>query len=480
MKRSDSPSAAVAALAGAGLLAALLQTLVIPLIPAFPELLDAPPTSTSWVVTITLLTGAIVTPVSGRLGDLFGKRRALISTLGVATTGTVISALTSALPLMVIGRGLQGFAMGVIPLALGILRDRLPPHRTGSAIALLTGTLGLGGAMGIPLAGLVAEHFDWHVLFWGAAGLGVLCTLVIAAVVPETPRRSQGRFDVVGALGLGAGLIGLLLPIVNGGKWGWGSARTLGLAAAAVVILLAWGRHQLRSSSPLVDLRLSARRPVLMTNLATVASGFSIYTMLFVFPQILQAPPGTGYGLGQSLVRTGLAVAPNGVAALLVSPLAARMIGRYGARAAIMLGASLIATGYVFIAVQMTGVAQFVLASCIIGAGAGISVAAISKLITDVVPVTDTASANGVNNLMRSFGTSVASAVLAAILAQATVTAGGVTVPSEGAFRTTLIVGASAALLVVALSALVPTRTPPPGGSTQRTTRPLADRTGLR
>ncbi|MCM0674433.1 MFS transporter [Micromonospora phytophila] len=447
----------------------MLQTLVIPFIPSFPALLNASPADASWVVTIALLTGAIVTPVSGRLGDLFGKRRALLLTLAVVIIGAVISALTSSLWLMVIGRGLQGCALGVIPLVLGIFRDELPPRRIGGAIALLTAMLGLGGAMGIPLAGLVAEHFDWHVLFWGSAGLGLLCALLTALVVPESPQRTEGRFDVVGTLGLTVGLIGLLLPIVKGGQWGWGSTRTLGLGAAAVVILLAWGWHQLRTRSPLVDLVLSARRPVLMTNLATVAVGFAIFTMLFVFPQILQAPLATGYGFGQSLVWTGLAVAPSGVLALLLTPVSARLITRYGARLAMMLGAIVIAAGYVFITLLMNSVIDFVIASGIIGAGAGISTAATSKLITDAVPVTETGSANGVNTLMRSVGSAAASAVLTVILAQVTITVGAATLPTAAGFRTTFVVAAAAAIIGLLLTALVPAPRRDPAGRHRRT-----------
>jgi MFS family permease len=442
------------------LLAALLQTLVIPLIPALPTLLNASPADTPWVVTITLLVSALVTPIGGRLGDLFGKRRVLLWTLTAATTGTIVSAVTTSLLPMVIGRGLQGCAMAGVPLALGILKDVLPPHRTGPVIALLTGTLGLGGAIGIPLAGLVAQHYDWHVLFWGAAGLGLLCILLTVLVVPEAGRRGEGHFDRVGALGLTAGLIGLILPIVNGGRWGWGSLRTLILGTVAVLILLAWSRHQLRVSSPLVDLRLSTRRPVLMANLATVASGFSIYTMLFVFPQILQAPRTTGYGFGLSLVWAGTAVAPNGLAALLVSPFAARLIARHGARVAMMLGAVVIAAGYILILVQMDTVAQFVVSSCIIGAGAGISVAATSKLITDAVPVTKTGSANGVNSLMRSFGSTIASAVLAAVLAQSVIKVESVALPSVGAFQATFVVGLAAAVLVLVFAILTPRALP--------------------
>ncbi|MGI5397394.1 MFS transporter [Streptomyces sp. CA-251251] len=456
MRKTRSDSAIVGVLATASLLATLLQTLTIPLIPRLPSLLDSSPTDASWVVTSTLLTGAITTPVSGRLGDLYGKRRVLLLTMGAVVIGTVLSACTSSLWPMVIGRALQGVAVGVIPLALGLVRDQLPPERVGGAITLMSATLGLGGAAGIPLAGVIAENFDWHLLFWGSAGLSLLCTMGLAVAVPESPSRAPGRFDVVGTIGLTVGLALLLLPIVNGAQWGWGDARTVGFGATAVVVLLGWGRHQLRTAAPVVDLRVTARRPVLMANLATVATGFAIFAMFFVFPQILQAPRSTGYGFGQSLVASGLVLLPNGLVALLLTPLAARTITRHGPRKTMILAALLIGAGYVYVLLRRDSVGDIIVASAVIGAGAGVSAAATAKLITDAVPVTETASANGVNALMRSMGSATGSALLAVILAHAALHVGPASLPSESGLRTAFLVGAGAAVVSLMCAVLVP------------------------
>ncbi|MGW9028343.1 MFS transporter [Streptomyces sp. NPDC055722] len=465
MKRFGSPSIMIVVLATTTLLASLLQTLVVPLIPNFPLLLGTSPTGASWVVTTTLLTGAVITPVSGRLGDLFGKRRTLLLMLIVVVIGSAISALTSSLWPMVIGRGLQGCVIGVIPLVLGVFRDELPPARIGGAIAFLTAVLGLGAVAGIPLAGLVVERVEWHMLFWGSGVLAVLCALAVAVVVPESQRLATGRFDVVGTIGLTVGLIGLLLPIVNAGEWGWGSTRTIGLGAAALLGLLAWGRHQLHTRFPLVDLRLAAQRPVLMTNLATMGIGFAVYTVLLVFPQVLQAPTATGYGFGQSVVQAGVAVLPNGVVALLLTRVSARLVARYGARAAMMVGAIVMAVGYAFITLWMNSVVDFIIAAAVIGAGAGVAIAATASLITDAVPTTETASANGVNTLMRSVGGAVASSVLTVILTHATIKVGAATLPSLGGFRTSFMVASAAAIAGLACTAFIPGRRPTSVGS---------------
>jgi MFS family permease len=457
-RSAPSGRAIVVVLASCGLVASFMQTLVVPLIPVFPRLLHVPAADASWVVTVTLLAASVITPVSGRLGDLYGKRRMILVSLALLIAGSVVSATTSALAFQILGRGLQGCAMGVIPLGISIMRDELPPERVGGAISLMSATLGVGGAIGLPVAAVVAENADWHALFWTAAGLGLACALLIMTVVPESSVRTPAPFDYFGAFGLAAGLLCLLLPVVKGGTWGWASAKTLGLAAAAVVILLVWGAYQLRRRDPLVDLRVSARRPVLFTNFASIMVGFALYAMALSFPQLLQAPASTGYGLGQTMVESGLTLAPNGLVMMLLSPVSARLIARFGPRPTLMSGALVIAAGYAFAIVLMDNALELITASVIIGAGVGIAYAAMPALIMGSVPVTETASANGLNSLMRSVGTAISSAVMAAMLAQLTISVGGLPVPSLAGFRATFAVAAGAALAGALLAALVPKR----------------------
>jgi MFS family permease len=322
----------------------------------------------------------------------------------------------------------------------------------------MSATVGVGGAIGLPVAALVAQNADWHVLFWGSAGLGLLCALGIVWAVPESPLRTKASFDFLGTIGLSVGLVGLLLPIVKGGQWGWGSVRTLGFAGAAVVVLLGWGAYQLRTRYPLVDLRVSARRPVLFTNLASIMVGFAMYAMALSFPQLLQAPSSTGYGLGQTLVQAGLCLAPNGLVMMLLSPVSARLTTRYGPRFTLMLGSVVIAVGYLFVTLLMDSVFELIIASVIIGGGVGIAYAAMPALIMGAVPVTETASANGLNSLMRSVGTSLSSAVMATMLAHLTILVGAVAVPTAAGFRATFVVAAVAALIGLGLTALVPAK----------------------
>lgn len=449
-------NAVVAVLAFAGIVVSLMQTLVIPIVPELPKLLDAPASDTAWAVTATLLAAAVATPVMGRLGDMYGKRRMLLVSVVLLVAGSVVCGLSEALVPMIVGRVLQGLASGVIPLGISIMRDELPAERLGSATALMSASLGIGGALGLPAAALIADNFDWHVLFWTSAGLGVVALGCVLLLVPESKVRTGGRFDLVGGIGMAVGLVCLLLGISKGADWGWTSGTTLGLFVAAVLILLAWGWWELRIEQPLVDLRTTARRQVLVTNLASIAVGFAMFAMSLVLPQLLQLPAQTGYGLGKSMLVAGLCLAPSGLVMMATAPVSAAISRAKGPKVTLMIGVLIVAVGYSLNIVLMSQVWHFILVACIIGAGIGFAYGSMPALIMGAVPASETAAANSLNTLMRSLGTSTASAVAGVILAQMTTDFGGYALPSENAFKVVLAVGAGAALLAFVVASFIP------------------------
>jgi EmrB/QacA subfamily drug resistance transporter len=454
------PNAVVAVLALAGIVVSLMQTLVIPIVPELPKLLDASASNTAWAVTATLLAAAVATPVVGRLGDMFGKRRLLLVSIVLLVSGSVVCALADSLVPMIIGRALQGLAAAVVPLGISIMRDALPADRLAGSTALMSASLGVGGALGLPSAAFIADNWDWHILFWTSAALGAVSFLLVLLIVPESKVRTGGRFDLVGSLGLSAGLVSLLLAVSKGGDWGWTSGTTLGLGAVAVLILLAWGWWELRGTQPLVDLRTTARPQVLFTNLASVALGFSMFAMSLVLPQLLQLPTQTGYGLGKSMLTVGLVLAPQGLVMMAMSAVSAGITKAKGPKVTLMIGALIVAAGYALNIVLMSEVWHLVLVSCVIGGGIGFTYGALPALIMGAVDPSQTGAANSLNTLMRSLGTSFASAIAGVILAQMTTDFGGFALPSENAFKVVMAIGAGAALLAFAVASFIPRHRP--------------------
>jgi EmrB/QacA subfamily drug resistance transporter len=436
-----------------GMSAALTQTLVIPIQIKLPEYLGASASDAAWVVTSTLLAAAVTMPIAGRLGDMFGKQRVLVVSTLLLLAGSLVCALSDTLTPMLAGRTLQGLAMGFIPVGISLVREVVPPAMATTAVAAMSATLGVGGAIGLPLSAWVADSFDWHALFWVASGFAVLVLLGVWFVVPHVHDEHPGKLDVVGAIGLAVGLVATLLGVSKGNTWGWTSTETIVCIVGGVVVLLAWGWYELRQDEPLCDLRVTSRRPVLLTNLAAILIGFGMMAQAIVLPQLLEMPEATGYGLGQSLLAAGLWMAPGGLMMLAFAPVSAHIMKRYGAKYALALGALVLGGGYLLSFFLMDAPWQLAVAGVVCSAGVGIGYAAMPTLIMDAVPIQEAGSAVGINALMRSVGTTVASAVMAAILTGQTTLLGDVEIPTEGAFRTCFLV-ATAAAVVGALVAL--------------------------
>ncbi|MDR6593340.1 MFS transporter [Saccharothrix longispora] len=448
----------IAVLSLCGTVVSLMQTLVVPLLPDLPELLDTTADNASWLVTVTLLTGAVATPILSKVADMVGKRLVMVIALGVLVAGSVVCAVSTGLTWMLVGRALQGFAAALIPVGISIMRDEVPKERVGAAVALMSATLGIGAAAGLPLGGVIAEVLDWHSLFWVSAGMGALMLAAVLVVVPESTVRSPGRFDVVGAVLLSVSLSALLLAVSKGSTWGWTSRNTLLCAAVAAIGFAITTPWELRTGNPLVDLRTSARRPVLLTNVASLLAGFAMYANLLVGTQELQLPTSTGVGHGLTPTAAGLAMLPGGAVMVVLAPVSAALTRRFGARITLMVGSLVIAVGYAARALFTGGLWQLVTATTVISTGTAIAFAAMPILVMRFVPITETASANGLNTLVRQIGTSTSSAVVAAVLTAGTTTAAGVAAPDAGAFALTAWIAGAAAVLAAALALALPGR----------------------
>lgn len=454
-------AAIVAVLAAGGLAASFMYTLVLPIQAQLPVLLDASRDDTAWVTTSTLLAAAIMTPIAGRLGDMYGKRRVVLVLLALQVIGSIVAAASAGIVTMIIGRAFQGAMSGVIPLSISILRDVLHQKRVDSAVALISATLGVGGAVGMPISALVTEYLDWHMLFWIAAAMGAIVFVLVLWIVPVSVLRSGGRFDLLGAVGLSGGLIGILLAVSRGNEWGWTSPATLGCAIAGVVVLLLWGWYQLRVPVPLLDLRVAARPAVLLTNLASIAMGFGLFASSVAYPQMLELPPESGAGLGMSIVAASLVVMPSGLVMMVLSPISGKLATAVGPKLLLVLGAISLVCAYTFTLFLSTEVWHILVANLLVGFGIGFGYAAMPMLIMRSVPQSETGASNGLNALFRSLGTSIASAVVGAVLAGYTVQVGGVALPSAEAFRIAFVWGLAAALVALAIALCIPRRRDP-------------------
>jgi MFS family permease len=443
----------IAVLALCGTVAALQQTVVIAVLPQLPRLLDTSVDNASWVVTTTLLAGAVATPTVSRFADMVGKRRMIMVCLALMVTGSVVGGLAQSLQQVLAARALQGVGTALIPVGIAAMRDTLPRDRIPLGVALMSGTLAIGAGAGLPLSGLLVQYLDWHLLFWVPAVLGAVMLVTVPLVLPPPAGpRTHRRFDLRGAVLLSGVLTTLLLALSKGGQWGWTSPATLGCATAGVVLLAIWVPLQLRTAAPLVDLRVAARPRVLLVNVASVFVGFAMFANMLVTTQLCQLPTGSG-GLGLTTLQTGLVMAPTALTFGLMAPVAAGLIRRIGPVVALLAGALGMAAAYAGRSFLSHELWQVLLGSLLVSLGTSVAYAAMPTLIMRSVPRSETASANGLNTLMRSVGTSVASAATAAVVTAGATVAGGVVVPDSAALLGVFWIAAAASVAAACAAA---------------------------
>ncbi|MFD5513601.1 MFS transporter [Streptomyces sp. NPDC127051] len=449
----------VFALSLAAMVVSMMQTLPVPILGLIRTDLGTSTANVSWVTTATLLSAAVFTPLLGRFGDQHGKKPTLVAVLGVMVVGSVIAAVATSLPLLILGRVLQGAATAIFPLALSVLREEVRPQKLPGAMALVSGTLAFGSGLALVATGLLTSgsDADYRNAFWMATGFAALALLAVAFLVPATRHKTGGRTDFLGALTLGITLLLLLLPISQGHEWGWTSGRTLGSFAGAAVMTAVWVFTELKVSEPLVDMRMFVHRPVLMANLAGILVGFGMFANFLGVSYLVQMPEKlTGYGFDASILRASVQfLLPGAIVSLLASPIGGQLVRHRGPRVALGLAAGLGAVGFGWLALDHGHSFSVIGAGLIVGAAVSFGYAAMPAVIMASVPHHQSGIANGINSISRSTGSAIGSAIVTTILASKTIEhlpAGVPALPAESGFTLTFWIGAVAFALVALIS----------------------------
>ncbi|WP_036725555.1 MFS transporter [Patulibacter minatonensis] len=437
----------IAAVAVGALTAALAQTLIIPVLPTLTDDLGTSAGGAQWLLTSTLLVAAISVPVMGRFADMFGRRLLLLVALGALAVGSLIDTFTSNYEVMLAGRVIAGFSAAAIPLGISLLSVTLPEARRGSATALVSAMLGIGGAVGLPLAGVIGDNADYHLLFAIGAIGAILSFVAVLTLVREPPFERQHHIDWPGIGLLTTGLATLVLAVSQGGTWGWGSPAVLGLLAVSIVAITVLTRVEDRVANPLIDMPAFKRPPIALTNIASLFIGFALFASFTGTATYVQAPESTGYGFGSTILTAGLCLLPSGLLMLALAPVAAKLIARVGPAYVLAAAGAILAVGLVYRIVAVDALWQVVVGASIIGAGTGIGYAALPSLIDRHTPREQLAAANGINTLARSLGSTLASAIGGALLTGLTMTVAGNALPSLDAYRVLFGICAAAAIL---------------------------------
>jgi MFS family permease len=437
------------------MLVAVISSLGAPLVPAIAAANDVSVTSAQWSLTVTLVVGAVATPVIGRLGDGRHRRAVVLVVLTVVLLGSVLAALPLGLGWLVAGRALQGVGLGITPLAIATARTALAGERSRSTAAALSVTVAAGVGFGYPTAGLIAEIGGVHAAFWTGAAISFVALLAAAAVLPPSPDAQARRLDVLGAVLLGAGLAGLLLCLGEGEVWGWTSPLLWLVAAVAVVVLLAWLFWESRSSSPLVDLRLARGRVAGSAHVAALLVGLTNYLLLASIPILAQAPEAEGAGFGTSIVVAGLVLLPFSLGSLVAGRVARAFTAGPTLRLVVPVAALVQSGAFVLFFFARTQLWELFLLMTVAGLGVGAAFTAFPALVISAVPPHETGSAMSLNQVLRYVGFAVGSALTATVLAASTAPGAH---PAAVGYEVIAVIGFAVCLTTAAVTWLFPRR----------------------
>jgi len=445
----------LAVLSLGGISYALLQSLVVPALPQIQASLHTSESAVAWVLTAFLLSASVATPIIGRLGDMYGKERLLMIVLLMLALGTLISAAASSLPLMLLGRVIQGAGGGIFPLAFSIIRDEFPKERVPGAIGLVSSLLGIGGGAGVVFAGVVTENLSYHWLFWFPLVAILITAYLTWRYIPESPVKTPAEINYRAATLMTLGIAGVLLAITQTSTWGWGSPKTLGLLALGMVLIAAWVREELRSREPLVDMRMMAIRGVWTTNAVAFLIGVGMYSSFILLPELVQEPTSTGYGFGSSVTAAGLFLLPATIAIVVVGQMAGVLERRIGSRGSLIGGALFALASYALLVIDRGQEAEIYVAAGLLGIGIGLSFSAMANLIVQNVSQEQTGVATGMNAVTRTLGGAFGGQLAATLLASR-LGAGGI--PTSSGFTLSFLMCLIALVGAAALAVAVPRR----------------------
>lgn len=403
----------------AALSTAIVSSLGMLLVPTIAAEMGVRVSTAQWVLTINLLVGAVATPVMGRLSDGARQKRLLVVSLLVILVGCVVAASAPTFEVLLVGRALQGLTYGIVPVTIALARRQVAPDRVAGAISTLSITVATGIGVGYPLTGMIAGTVDFRAAFWFAALFVVSSVIVVARFVPDDARPRVGRssFDLPGAALLGLGLGSLLLGISEGAHWGWTSTWFLGVLALAMVALAAWAAVELRTASPLVNLRVLTRVDVVVANATAIGLGGAMYIGLSVGSLVAQAPQSTGYGMELPVFWAGFVMFPLSVGSLLANRVVRRISRRVDLAALLLIGAGLITFASALLWLAHSELWELVCGMFLFGVGMGASYAAMPALIARNVALEELGSSVSFNQVLRTVGSSLGTAASAAVIA---------------------------------------------------------------
>jgi EmrB/QacA subfamily drug resistance transporter len=367
-----------------------------------------------WTVNAYTLTFAVLLMSAAAVGERFGRRRIFVLGIALFTAASAMAAMAPSIAVLVTARALQGAGGAMImPLSLTLLSAAVPPHRRNAALGIWGAIGGAAVAIGPLVGGAVTSGWSWQYIFWLNVPVGIVLVPLAWWKLSES-RGARTRLDLVGVGLVSAGLFGIVLGLVRGNAHGWTSGSVVGSFVAGSMALAGFIAWELRSSHPMLDIRLFRNRGFAAVNVTAMLFSFGMFGSIFFLTQFLQTVQGL------SPLAAGIRVLPWTAMAMLLAPVVGIAAERWGGKPLVVSGLIFQAIGLTWLALLITPstpYADMVAPFVISGIGMTLFFVPLASLVLGAVPTALEGVASGANSAFRELGGVLGIAMLGAVFA---------------------------------------------------------------
>ncbi len=401
-----------------------VEGMLTPSLPSIAEGFGVTVGQVSLVLSTYLITGVALSPIVGKLGDIYGKKKMMGIVMLIYAAAVSVTGFSPNFTFMVISRAVQGVGLTIMPLGMALIREEFPRDMVPKAQALISGMFGAGFAISLPLGSLISDTYGWRWTYHTAIPfIVILAILTIVKVRESKYRRPEVKVDYVGAIALATPLTLIVLALSEGSEWGWTSPLTLGMSILGVFLFVPMflyeARYHRKGGEAIFDLQLLSNRNVLVTNVTLTIAGLGMYLSMQALSYKFETP--APYGFGLSILDTGISMVSFALGMIVFSIITGKVISRFGIKPLAIIGSIVSGIGFFLLAMapgyDMTLVDEF-----IIGSGMSVMNASLINLLVLSVEAKNMGLATSMNSTFRYLGSSVGAPIAGAVLSAFVVT----------------------------------------------------------
>lgn len=382
-----------------------VETMVIPALPKIEKDFNTNSTTVAWVTSAYLIIGAAASPLFGKLGDRYGRKKIYLIAIIFYSIAVLIAGFSINIYMLIFARAIQGFGYAIFPLAIAIITDLFPKDKIAMAQGILSATLALGPTLGLLLGSYIVQDLGWQAAFHTAFILSIILLVLSNKYVVEIPEKNKEKIDFLGAIYLLIATISFLVYLSNGPNIGWFNLSQILLLVLSITFIILFYFHEIKIDYQLIKINLLKIRNIFVANLAGLISGagmFIIFTSLTYYNQLPKP-----YGLGLNIIQSGLVMAPVALSMIILGPLIGRLLNKTGPKPLLIIGSLLSIIGYSLFIINRSTIENVIIDTIISSSGLIFIVIPITNMIAVTLPEEERGVGIGLNTLIRTIGSSM-------------------------------------------------------------------------